>query len=805
MTALAGHKKKGKGNTQGFLGPITGAVKRRKFLTIDIESKDGDSQAKGFTRPFLVGLFDPLTEAYHEFRDEPHLRARPWERRHISPGGCIDKLLSKILTSDYSGYVFYAHNGGNFDYLFILTWLQEHRDEFGFELIPIQSTIQVIRVWRIPEDPKEQPTEKWEFLDSMRLIPMGLAKACDTFIPELKEERGKISHDLDTHEDDPTWSKYLYMDCVALATVMNRLYSLIEDRLGGEVGITTPATSMKLFRRRFIGKNGVPEHIPRYQHWSDCNDYRCKGCAHEWIRLGYYGGRTEIFRFYGTRLHYYDINSSYVFAMRSLMPIGDRYVENGSIDWRRHSSHGGVYSGFCECTVWIPPDCPIPPLPHRDPKTFKLVFPTGRFTGVWSVEELLLLSDPLVGGRIEKVQRTVWFRLMPMFEAMVDELWKLRDRTLAGYEDGLSALAKLLGNGTYGKFAMRQERTTVVFAKPRVPEADCVSCGIPTSERGLCDKHCFLCGSTLKGRQGLCLECEGSKPATGDPDTDVWYQAKNVDAPYIIPHVAAHITALARMKLWRFMKQAITTVKKTDGVIDKVTVAEALRARSVTTSDGRKRLMSTGQILFIDGTKLDTPTSELFQPVVITWITRNGPRWQCGIRYELPRSGRVIEDRIELDPESLTTVGGKLYYLDTDSIITDVLMPSSPALGELKDEYPDSELEYLSVQPKVYMIGKMEEPIDTRNYKVTMKGFPPRIRTRENLDKLRGGATLEWSRLEKVRSLARTGFTRPPQMTQVTKGFRTLYDKRIMLEDGETAPHVLGEEPDDVIVPEAAE
>ena len=521
--------------SRDMLEPIRSKRKTKRFSIIDLESKDGDTQRPGFTRPFLVGLLDVQNEEYHEFRDEPHLRKRSWERRHIDPGGCIDKLMSVILTPEFAGSSFYAHNGGGFDWLFLLTWLREHQDEYGFEVMPIQSTIQVIRVWRkeededepdhlaIEEDEEDRPALvkgaprarpkggsgpvfgaasegrgmgrspivkrkkkrlEWEFLDSFRLIPMSLDKACQAFL--TKEERaksGKIAVDLGMHEDDPRWSEYLRKDCVSLGAVMMRLEAMIEQ-LGGELGITTPSTAMKLFRRRFMGADGVPERFRRWQHWPGCRDQwngRCAGCAHEWGRRGYYGGRTEIHEFAGENLSYYDINSSYVAAMKGDMPVGERVIDEGVLDWRRHPSRGGAFSGFCECTVYVPPDCPVPSLPHRDRSTGKLIFPTGRFTGVWSVEELALLDDPLVGGRVESVVMTVWYRLMPMFASMVTELWKLRDPKREGFDEGLSQFAKLLGNSTYGKFAMKQIRHTIAFAIGSPPPGTCFLCGGGTS------------------------------------------------------------------------------------------------------------------------------------------------------------------------------------------------------------------------------------------------------------------------------------------------------------------------------------
>lgn len=666
--------------SRDHLEPLKGTVKRKRFCVYDIESKHDDTPKAGFTRPFLVGTYDPVGDQYVEFRNERHLTDRPWFERHYAPGGCIDKFLNYILTPEFAGYNIYAHNGGSFDHLFLLAWLRAHRDEFGFEIVPVQSSIQKIDVWKIPEDPDEAPKEKWTFLDSMKLLPMGLERACKTF--GLK---GKVEHDLDMDEFDPRWGVYLRQDCFALAEVLTMTHDLIENKLHGEVGMTTPATSMKLFRRKYLGKGSAPSRIPRHAHFRECTDRKnCVGCNHEWVRRGYYGGRTELFQTYGKRLRYYDFNSSYVAAMREAMPAGDRMVTE-TLDWKMHEN----YVGFVECTVRIPEDCYLPPLPHRHEKSKKLVFPVGTFSGVWSCEELKLLEHPRVKGEILHVKKVVWYRKKFLFDDMVRELYGYRDKSRPDYDEGLSALAKLLGNGLYGKFGMKQDRTTVVFARE-----------VSSQEQ------CFLCGKEKREDQFTCGECEGSTPANGDPSSEVWYQQKHVDASYIIPQIAAHITALARVRLWFAMVAALDA-------------------------------------------------------------------------------------------------GGTLYYADTDSIITDVDVKTGTELGALKDEYPGVDMTGAFVQPKVYMLeaaegfpesGKPQEK--WKKSKVTMKGFPPKMRTKENLEKLLNEETLEWERLEKVRTLARGGFHKGPRMAKVKKSLKSKYDKRVLTPEGQTTPLVLNETPE---------
>ena len=702
-----------------FLKPLTGPVKRKRFVVYDIESKADNTDRAGFTRPFLTGFYDGAE--YVSFRDVN--TNAPWQKRHFLLGGTIDRFMRHVLTPEYEGATIYAHNGGNFDHLFILAWLKQHQDEFEFTITPVQSTIQQLEVRRRRAPYKtggksKKKIIKWTFLDSLKLLPMGLDKAAKTF-----GLAGKVEMDLHLPENDPRWEEYLRQDCLQLYEVLVRAFDMIENRLGGEVGMTAPSTSMKLFRRKYLGRNGAPRRLPRHAHFPGCTGFtsnasgqevECLGCAHDWIRRSYYGGRTEIFEHYGENLHYYDINSSYVAAMAEGMPVGDRMISD-TLDWRMMET----CVGFCECEVWIPTDCVLPPLPHRA-ENGKLVFPTGYFSGVWNTEELALLFDPQVKGQIISVKQTIWFGRKKVFDTMVQELWGLRDKSRPDFDEGLSALAKLLGNSLYGKFAMKEERQQIVMACHQGP-------GV-----------CFLCSAIVEDDKEVCSECAGAKPANPRMESEVWYQTKHVSAPYIIPQISAHITTLARIRIWKFMQQALA-------------------------------------------------------------------------------------------------LGGKLYYSDTDSIITDVVLPSSGALGALKDEYPGELLRGAYIQPKVYMIEKMApvtghpaeagqvaalEPVAVSKvfegehlpacedrkkckgcspYKIAMKGFPKKcaetnvdVRTKENLELLQAGGKVRFKRLCKVRSLAREGFREGPVLHQVEKSFQSTYDKRIVLSDGSTRPLVLG-------------
>ena len=539
-----------------FFTPITGKVRKQKFAAVDIESKHEDTQRAGFTRPFMCGLYDG--RQFKPFYDDnPEIDYR---FRWYSPGGCVDRFMRAALTKKYRGYTFYAHNGGRFDFLFFLTWLAEMGQDMGytFSLIPVSSSIQLLTVQG------RNKSDQWKFVDSYKLMPMSLDKAAKSF-----QLPGKLKHDLHIPEwDRESWNKYNKQDCVQNYEVMVKFHHYVNNVLLGEVGITAPATAMKLYRRRYL-----QSELPRNQE------------SHEFTRAGYFGGRTEMFIRRGEGLRYYDINSSYPRSMLELMPGGKMTPWKGKPP--RHLTTNNL--GFVQVRIRVPMmNIPILPVRHD---TGRLIFPVGEFTGVWEWSEVELALKH--GAEILEWGDSYWFEPVDMFSDYVKDLYRYRDKSLKGFDEGLAALAKLLLNSTYGKFGMKTLRREVYsWDDPSCPDE--------------------------------------ALPASNSPDSLIWYVEKQVDACYIMPQISARITSLSRQRLWNFMHQA-------------------------------------------------------------------------------------------------EELGGRVYYSDTDSVITDVEMPTSTDLGELKDEYPEYSGricgEFLG--PKLYLLtadGNEDIELDALE-NVRAKGF----------------------------------------------------------------------------------
>lgn len=722
-----------------FMKPTPFRLPRRKGIVVyDIESKAAspsdleDSQKKGFERAFQSTLFDGQTTL--DLRNEITASCYPWALRAISPGGCLDKLYHFLLQPKYaSKHVrVYAHNGGKFDHLFMFYWLKNHEDTYRFEVVSVQSKIQRLDVWRA-DTPRKKLS--WSFVDSLSLVPLSLEEAGKTL---LKDTELKKEFDLDTDEHDPRWSEYGVQDVRTAYHMLEKFHTLVES-LGGEVGLTAPSTALRLFQRRYL-----KDKIYRHQHWQKCDgkchddecprrklsvcDGTCHGCLHTWIFKGYVGGRSEPYKRRGTNLLYYDINSSYPRAMLEPMPVGKRIELDSPTEERCRDLALCGYVGFVECTVIIPDECKYPPLPSK--RDGKLLFVTGRFSGIWSWAELQLLKEPEVNGQIVKYKRAVFYEARPIFAEMVKDVYAYRDKhrgecentdTCKGckddYDEGMSFVAKLILNSLYGKFGMSAQREAALF--------------VPAHESAP------LNAVPLNG-------CYVDDPELGEKRDVIWKVPYFVDVDYMIPQIAAYITSLARIRLYRGM----------------------------------------------------------------LYIIRQG---------------------------------GSIYYLDTDAFVSDKPMPTGSRLGQWKREHDyGKRLDGDFLLPKLYRLSQHDLDCVNPNCKGCamvyhhpscpkpkaakakdckhcnrsasiqhMKGVPGKRQTSDAFDmfaiendvllanggkrpKDRKPQSVEIERVSQHRSILRSLVTDSPitgpRLITTTKAHRSVYDKRFMLENGDSIP-----------------
>jgi hypothetical protein len=313
-----------------MLFPLKPRSDRRptKFCVFDLE-------AEKWINEFMIGFYDG--RIYETFRGND----------------CVAKFLDFFLVKKYQSYTCFAHNGGRYDFQFLLQEILKNRSKI-FKVNLIKSSARILRI------KVNRPASKrnWYFSDSYALLPSSLDKLTNGFnVPHKKLK----DVDYDNIKNDPNLEKYLEFDCRGLYEVIDQFRETF-DKLG--VGLKTTIAQQSLSAFRTTMKAPI----------------LCVKDKEGFIRQAYFGGRTELFKTIGENLLGYDINSLYPYCQwKYPMPVGS---PNKFRSWQIINDG---YLGFAECVVKCP-DIHIPLLPIR--YKAKLVFPTGKFRGTWDLDEI---------------------------------------------------------------------------------------------------------------------------------------------------------------------------------------------------------------------------------------------------------------------------------------------------------------------------------------------------------------------------------------------------------------------------------
>lgn len=425
---------------------------------------------------------------YHDGRNY-----RYWESEPLAPDNrtsALSQFLEWFLATPRRP-VLYSHNGGNFDSVFALSSILGNWKGLKIEIIPSQSSILLMKV-------TDGGKHSWQFLDSARLLPDSLDNLAKCF---LNKEKMKEGIDYETLHQNPRRYDYLKTDCVLLFEVLSEYFKLLRERIGGVSGISAASTSLNTYRASYQ-KRSLPEITPK---------------AAALARAGYYGGRCEPFRrrFLGgageretaKTLHCYDVNSMYPWAMKQPQPVEQIRGIRG---------YQPELAGFVDAEVTVS-DCLLPILPCRS--SGKLLFPIGTFRGTFSTRELRL-AEAHGQCHINRVHASTYFVTDRIFDSYVDTLYRFRQKK---NPDGtanptwtlpLDRVAKISLNSLYGKFGSQEVRESIHIR--------------PTLEEVL---------------------AKGLEPMASTIVPDCFIERTTRNADYMLPQIAAWITALARCRL----------------------------------------------------------------------------------------------------------------------------------------------------------------------------------------------------------------------------------------------------------------
>jgi DNA polymerase elongation subunit (family B) len=362
----------------------------RDFAVLDCE-----------TDPFLVGRVpSPFVWGYFDGREFVHYS-------HDT----IDSLLEKISEQKI---IVYAHNGGRFDYHFLLDKLEPYDD------------IKIIN-GRIAQF----FMGKAEFRDSFNILPVALKKfeLIDSTGEIVKKQEFDYSRMEESERYKPeNWAsiiEYLRDDCVTLYEAIKQFQS--------EYGRHLTQAGAALAQWKSISKRAIPKSTPDF--FSHFKTY-------------YYGGRVQCFRFgvIEAAFSVFDINSAYPRAMLDNHPYGLDYIEStkelaeyprGPAFFRIKARSMGAFPYRSKTGLIFPDDNEI-----------REFYITG-----W---ELLAAEETDTAGEYELLS-VIYFPELISFHDYIEYFYEKRLTAKATGDKAGDLFAKLLMNSLYGKFGSNPE------------------------------------------------------------------------------------------------------------------------------------------------------------------------------------------------------------------------------------------------------------------------------------------------------------------------------------------------------------
>lgn len=318
----------------------------------------------------------------------------------------------------------YSHNLGSFDGYFIsqslynychnpknITTLIDNRNNF----ISISFKYSQVSDFSITEESLAEANifeenmvgakdyYNWTFLDSYRLFPVSLNELCKIFDVEGKKSIYNSNWNeikiFDNQVELDQFIEYSLQDSTSLLLAMNKARNLYWNSYNVDIvkSVSTPSLSLNIYRHKF-----QPVDIPILKRNLDKK-----------IRPSYFGGSSDYFKFYGTHLKFYDINSSYSDSMKKDMPLiflGEFSGNFFKLD--------DIF-GFVECIVEAPDNIEVPLLIARH--NGKIIHPIGKWTGTYFSEEI---KEVIKHGYKVKITKVYQFSRGKLFEDYVNHFYE---------------------------------------------------------------------------------------------------------------------------------------------------------------------------------------------------------------------------------------------------------------------------------------------------------------------------------------------------------------------------------------------
>jgi hypothetical protein len=327
----------------------------------------------------------------------------------------IKLFLKHLEKRKYRGFTIYAHNGGKFDFLFLL----DDMFELGWNIEFVERSGRIICL--------KVKTSKNNFIfsDSYALLPASLKNLGINFDVEHKKSefefngRIKVTNKL---------LSYLENDCLCLYEVLHKFFNsdfVVEPKM------TIASQALNTFQKRFLENSEIVKMKLKDENYFRENFYS--------------GGRVEVFKGYGENVNVYDVNSLFPFAMLNEMPCGE-YVHTRSF-------HKDLI-GFYEVEMNFPAEYISPLLVKTEKKNY---FVTGKGKYFLSSYTLNIIKK-YHNVKFNVIKGFIFKKKDYLFNEYVEHYYKIKSETKDSTERYIS---KLFLNSLYGKFGQSRFNDTI--------------------------------------------------------------------------------------------------------------------------------------------------------------------------------------------------------------------------------------------------------------------------------------------------------------------------------------------------------
>ena len=373
------------------------------------------------------------------------------------------KCIDEMLRPKYRGITFYAHNSGMFDNVFILKILSEFNKQVTNNPYIIKTVCRDNIILKLTIQRKiDGVLQSVSILDSYRILTDKLSVLCTKY--EVEESKGYFPYDFATvnnlsyigetpnknyYDSSMTlkeyndikkdvWNfkeeslSYLSKDLIGLYQVLKKVNRtlFLDFNIKMSNCLTVSKMSYVIFTKDYLSADKPIPLINKKAIYRD-------------IKLGYYGGITEVYKPYGENLYYYDVNSLYPYVSLNDM-VG---LECHKQEYINKKANLNELFGFFYCDIEAPLNKYLGILPVRT--NAGIIFPVGRWSGMYFSEELKYAVE---NGYVINIKWGYKFnRVSDLFTKYVENLYKMKS-----YPKNITQknLAKSLLNNLIGRFGL---------------------------------------------------------------------------------------------------------------------------------------------------------------------------------------------------------------------------------------------------------------------------------------------------------------------------------------------------------------